>query len=200
MRDVMYILGGASVLLSAAYLSDTACNTNFLCEGLDLSGFGLFLGIGLSYVVGYVVQELVHMTPIVTVHAWCPPGNVGKCLYKWYTKKEWKEYKKNDDFDEFEFAIHPYTKSKEDLPERGFAFLQRYITLKHVGITIGSNLFVAGWLLLIQSGISGWDGHNISLAITTVVLSLMLLIFGRIKGLEQYRYMAILYGLELSDG
>lgn len=39
MRDVMYILGGASVLLSAAYLSDTACNTSYLCEGLVLSGF-----------------------------------------------------------------------------------------------------------------------------------------------------------------
>lgn len=156
--------------------------------------------IGLSYIVGYVVQELVHMTRIVTVHAWSPPGNVEKRLYQWYTKKDWKEYKKNDDFDEFEFALHPYMKSEEDLPDRGFAFLQRYITLKHVGITIGANLLVAGCLLIIQSWVSGWDGHNISLAIATIVLSLMLLIFGRIKGLEQYRYMAILYGLELLEG
>jgi len=200
MRDVMYILGGASVILSAAYLSETACNTSFLFKGLFLRGFPLFLGIGLSYVVGYVVQELAHMTRIVTVHAWSPPGGVAKFFYKCYTKKDWKEYKKNDDFDEFKFALHPYMKSEEDLPERGFAFLQRYITLKHVGITIGANLFIAGCLLLIQSGVSGWDGHNIILAIATVVLSLKLLIFGRIKGLEQYRYMAILYGLELSDG
>ncbi len=115
MRDVMYILGGAFVLLSAIYLSESACNTSFLCEGLTLSGISLFLAIGLSYVVGYVVQELMHMTPLVTVHAWSPPGPVGKFLFKWYTRNDWKEYKKNDDGDEFMFALHPYTKSEEDL-------------------------------------------------------------------------------------
>ena len=141
----------------------------------------------------------MHLTPLVTVHAWSPPGHVSKCLYKWYTSKEWKEYKKGNNFDEFEFALHPYTKTDKELPERGFAFLQRYITLKHVGITIGANLLVAGVLLFILSGVSGWEEHKVILAISTILLALILLGFGRIKGLEQYRYMAILFDLELID-
>ncbi len=72
--------------------------------------------------------------------------------------------------------------------------------MKHVGITIGANLLVAGILLFIQSGVSGWEGYKVTLAIATILLSLILLAFGRIKGLEQYRYMAILYDLKFSDG
>ena len=192
MRDVMYIVGGATVILSGFYLYDTYLPTTYLDDVMTVSGFILFIGIGIAYAVGYVVQELSHLFHLTTVHAWSKPSKFSGWLLNIYFRQK-VELEQTFVDDPFKFAMGIFTIQENDLPDKTIAFIQRYINLKHVGITLGMNFGVSTILLLFQWCMAGRLAQSLVLPIFSAILSIALLTFGRIKGLEQHKYMELVY-------
>lgn len=192
MRDVMYIIGGATVILSSLLLVGTVHNISYLKIVVQIKGFILFIGIGIAYAVGYIVQELSHFFRFTTVHAWTQPKRIMRCVFNFYIREK-VEFGPPVIDDPFEFAMDIYKTPEKKLPDKAIAYIQRYINMKHVGITLGTNFFVSTILLVFQWCIAGRLCQGLVLPIVSAILSMALLMFGRIKGLEQFKYMELVY-------
>lgn len=64
-RDIMYVIGGLSFLLSFSYAF------GFILNYLDIlleNNIAFLVFLGISYVTGYINQEILSFTPILTTY------------------------------------------------------------------------------------------------------------------------------------
>ena len=74
-RDALYIVGGASVCVSALY------GFGRLPKG-DMPTWSLILGVGVTYGVGYAIHELLSLIRVVTTAPVLTPGRLLRALYR----------------------------------------------------------------------------------------------------------------------
>lgn len=177
-RDVLYVVGGSSVILSFLYLFDRL-------PGSDLPTVWYVLGAGIAYVIGYAIQDGLSLTPITTTQSVIHPNRVVKKLYEWFAGPPWKDIPDHD----HELATILVT---EQAGERTIAELRRIISIKQIGTTMGSCWLVGG-LALTARCVLKTSGYGIFLAVATIVFAALLLALGWVKGAQQAQRVYRLY-------
>lgn len=185
-RDFLYIIGGASIVTSILYTRDICINT-LDEEPIEIKIFV----IGVCYVLGYITQDgLSFLTPsIVTTSQVEEPCKFMKRAYKRFTKDKWEQIPRID-----------YVKTRIELekkyPQRdALKELDRTISLKQVGTTMGSCWLVSAFIIIVN-GIFSKTLQVIELGAIIIALAIILLIIGRLKGMQQYQ---ILHRLNSAD-
>ena len=177
-RDVLYVVGGSSVILSFAYLLDRLPTS-------DLFAVWYLLGAGIAYVVGYAIQDGLSFTPIITIRPVIHPNRIVRELYKRLTGTPWND-------------LPPYDpelvtiRVAEKASERAITELRRIISLKHIGTTMGSCWFVSGLVLTARS-VTKTASDNVLLAVVTLTFAALLLALGWVKGAQEAQCVYRLY-------
>lgn len=186
-RDVVYIFGGSTVFVFFVYLFNL----------LDLNQLGLILsnsekysgwvmaplvamGLGSMWVIGYMLQELFSLTPIVVTKPLNKVSRRDKWLYHKFHHCEWL------DIGEFDFE-DARLEVNELASEDNKAELQRIVMLKHVGTTLGACILTCSVLIVAYPLISPAK-VNTELLVFSIAISLAFLIVGRIKVLEEMQF------------
>ncbi|MCK5272143.1 MAG: hypothetical protein KAJ52_06180 [Sedimentisphaerales bacterium] len=172
-RDIIYIIGGSAILFSFTYCFNIKITKNM---PLIIQLFG----IAMSYVIGYVVQELfcfMHCTRIYC-SSFNPNGLIKK-LYERYTRMEIGEITKIDNIEaDIEIYKHP-TKNV-------IGIYERIITLKQVGTTIGPCLLFSSIFTLIHIFTNGSSvGFDVALICCSITLGVILIFLGWFKYIQQ---------------
>ena len=177
-RDFMYVIGGASFLLSAFFAVGYKFSNDFELMNKPIVSI---LALGFAYVAGYINQEVVCLTPLLTtsiVH----PCRLLRWFYKKFTRSEFK------DLPDIEYTSERIRLSKCFEEER-LEDLERIITLKHIGSAVGSNWLLASAILFIRYFAKRDQYLILVIAIYFLVAALSLILIAWIKGMQQYSIM-----------
>lgn len=175
-RDIIYIIGGASVILSFLYLLG---KTNIISDPTSKVAY-LYIA-GISYVVGYCVQDTASWLGIVTTASHFTPCRIQKWFYRRFTHSPWQGIPlTRNELNQAELII------QERACADNKAGRERLISLLQVGTTIGPCGLVAGILLLIKTFIDAnrASAFNIILAGSVLLTSALLIILAWIKTLQ----------------
>ena len=173
-RDIIYIFGGSSVIISFMYYYNQLNISN-------LSTFEYVFLCAFGYVIGFIIQETLSMVGIITT-AHFKPGKIVKYFYRLFTKSEWEDI---IGLDQVEKQLAFYEKA----PERIITQIERIITLKHIGTTIGSSFLVSSVILLFKF-IETKSNYDLTIFISVLTFSILLIIQSWIKGAQQIKYMS----------
>lgn len=183
-RDIVFILGGSSTILTVIYAfqNENSKFLKFLLAAMkpteSAASNGLFLwAIGLAWVLGYVAQESFGLLHISTPHF--PPiyNGILRRLFKRLTFHDWR----GD-------IAQPLPASRTQIlakaSEQQYKELERIVTLKMVGTTIGPTCVICGLILLPKA----WQGNEISdwiLVVGIGILGFVLIVLGWIKLMQE---------------
>lgn len=167
-RDLLYILGGGSVILCVLSLFEIAVPTLTNPQAIFVAG--------IAYVVGYVIQEIISFTPILTTAHFKPNGLV-RFLYRKFNNSELRVNPEIMNLTAF-LNIYP------DLHDRQINQIERTITLKHVGATMGANWLVSSMFLGLSAHKSV-TSQSIFFASSVGFFALFLIIMSWVKGAQQ---------------
>lgn len=136
-RDLVYTIGGGTVLTSFLYSSNR----------LPISNIPLaftLLGIGLSYVIGYAIQDLFSISRIVTTAQVPKPNPFLKWVYKRFENKPWEDLPECN-FNDVGHAVQSFL-------DNDFlrAQYERIISHLILGSTIGPCLFIAALFVFVR--------------------------------------------------
>jgi len=201
-RDIIYIIGGASVILSFLYLFNRIC----IITDSDCTFVWLF-AIGISYVIGYCLQESFSLLRFVTTANYFQPRFPLTWLYRRSQHEEWKGifpditngpncqeeiYKKMREADmEINEKASPDNKT----------FRERITYHMMIGTTIGPCAFVSGIILLIKAFILNRNCArelNTYLTIGVVIVVLVIvacLLLDWIKGFQFIGPSSLVFGI-----
>ena len=174
-RDLLYVIGGGAVIVSFLYLFGQ----------LDLQKIPTavyLLGAGIAYVIGYAIQDGLSLTPVITTVPVSKPGRIVKRLYKCFLGREWQEL---DSFDLDAESI----RINEDANERSRTQLERIISLKHIGTTMGSCGLVSA-LPLAFKAVETKGGFDFTLVGLVSLASIVLLALSWVKAAQEAEYIA----------
>jgi hypothetical protein len=155
-RDLAYVVGGGTVLTSFFY------SFNRLPTGEIPVAFTL-LGIGLSYVIGYAIQDLFSISRIVTTAQVPNPNRFLKWAYKRFENRPWKDLPECS-FDDAGHAIQSFLNN--DLSR---SLYERTISFLILGATNGPCMFVASLFVFVR-----WCLNPNFFDFVLIVLSLLL--------------------------
>lgn len=178
-RDALYIVGGGSVCAAGLYVLGKLPNG-------QVAPWLLVLGAGIAYGVGYAIQEILCLTPVLTTAPVLTPGRVVRGLYRRFTLSSWR------DVDASRWPER-WGKFKKSADERTWVQFHRIITLKHVGAALGSNWLVVAVIL----GVKYWCGRrleDLTGGAAILIVAGGLLAIAQLKGAEQTQY--VYYGTE----
>ena len=169
-RDIPFIIGGASVILSFL-------NIFFIPpKPTDLTTPIVLLFTGIAYVIGYIIQDTLGLTPIINTSIVAKPGAFLKWLFEKWARTEWRVAKEFD-------VYHEYIQLYIHLTPEQSAAIERIIFFQTLGNAVGSNWLIASLLLGVKSIISPIS-FNIALAISTFVISVLLILLGWLQGMQ----------------
>jgi hypothetical protein len=170
-RDIIYIIGGSSVLVSAMYYFEKLQDFQ-----LELAGYIFFAGI--SYVIGYTLQDIFCLLPGFTTCPRMTPNKLQKWLYKRFNRKEWEKPNLGN-------------KNYFELPgritnERMLAEHDRVITLMQIGTVVSPCFFISSLFIFLK-----WNSQNgfheefdLFLFILLIAISIFQLILTNIKSMQ----------------
>jgi hypothetical protein len=176
-RDLIFIIGGSSVILAFLYLFD--CFHPY--DPFPVPYY--LIAAGIAYTVGYALQDFSCLIGFVTtarLHTKQPNCFV-QCLYSRFLRGEPWENTKGLDLDRAADWI------KEKPHQR--AEYERIITLMQVGTTMGPCSFVSEVLVLLKS-FSGAGDFNCVLGILALLFSVILILLGWLKAAQQTQFLA----------
>jgi hypothetical protein len=135
-RDMIYILGGFSVLVSALVAFDSA-------EGVfKQNSLGAWLIIiGASYVIGFTAQELFCLVGFTTTSALFKPRPIDQFFYERYMREKWKDPK---NFDQYAVSVKI---SQAPLTDQTMNDLERIVCLLLLTATLGSCATLSGLII-----------------------------------------------------
>lgn len=180
LRDLSFVLGGSAVVASFLFVSAKL-------DKLVLSAPMLFLAIGLTYVIGYAVQEWATIAWIVRTKAEPEPPRLAQWLYRRFERKlkDWNpanrgEYKKAKDWLFLTTTAQRYRDDHE-----------RTESLKQIGTAVGPNFFLAGLILCIGGATENWHfvRFDVAVALCLLVLGFGLTLLGWLKVTQQAEYL-----------
>ena len=155
-RDLVYIVGGGTVLTSFLYSS------NRLPNG-DIPVAFTLLGIGLSYVIGYAIQDLFSISRIVTTAQVPKPNRFLKWAYERFENRPWEDLPECS-FDDVDHAVQSFLDN--DLYR---AHYERTISHLMLGATIGPCMLIAALFVFVR-----WCYHRNLFDFVLFALSLLL--------------------------
>lgn len=173
-RDLVFIVGGSSVILTTVYAFGRL-------SAVDLPVPYYLLGAGFSYVLGYAIQELFGLTPILTMADYFQPGGFVRFLYQQFTGDPWQDIPK---FDPYEVDVTIRTRESA-----GLAFLERLVSLRQVGSTMGSCALVSAVPLFLRAFSKEGAPFDLFLAVAAAVLGIGLVCLSWVKAAQQMHYM-----------
>lgn len=179
-RDAVFVTGGASILLSFSHCF-------FEYDPNKLSTYMILYCVAISYIIGYVLQELFSVFRIVrTSCANYMPGTFIKTIYKLFSNDDWpNEYKT---FKHAEMQVKIRKMVKDDI----IGEYQRIIFLKQIGTTIGPCLSIVSLIYLYYGYNNGFSKETTILFLGSAILSVSLIAFGWVKLAEQCLYSIII--------
>jgi len=188
-RHIIYIVGGAFVILSFLYLLDQRCILQKLSK-IDIiqrtpTVILYVVGIGLAYVIAYSIQEIFCFLGLArtALYSQDSPHRVTQFLYKRYMHRPW-ESPGTFDPDEAWVTINREV-SKNNMDD-----LERRTYLMQISTTIGSCGIVSGIILLMKS--LGCELHII-VPVIVILFSTFLLLLGRVKLAQLTQFVSALY-------
>lgn len=196
-RDIIYMIGGSTILFTLAYLTyvyspDTVQQLQQVAETNGVKNLSttaqLFLmpfGLGVAWVFGYVTQDGLSFTRIVTTAPLPNPHYIVQWLYHRFTGSPWENIDRRE-YSNATIIVDELASS------RTVAKLERIITLKHVGSTMGSCWFISSILVLVGSWKPEWQITSLRLGIALLVISVVLLALSQVKNLQQQRHTILL--------
>ena len=191
-RDIFYIESGLLIAVSLLYVT-TDIQTQKLDELLakygNLSGWilaPLILSLAVAlWTMGYLVQETFSILRIATTKPVSNVGAVARFLYRRIQNHEWGNAHTANIDDERRLVL-------KDPNEDPKLELQRIITLKHAGVTMGSSLVVVAAILFFH-GLLRHITESSVIAVISLLLGIILLAVGRVKLLEEMEYIHRFY-------
>jgi hypothetical protein len=159
-RDMIYIVGGVCVIVSFLHLHGYL--KKVISKDTNVAVY-LFIA-GLSYPVGYCIQEVASLIKIVTTGHDFEPGRVRTKLYERYTGSTWSIFSDIKDGDRKKRR----EKIVKELDKAGRIFqcldaensirteLERIISHMQIGTAIGTCAVVSGLLLLFKAVPDFW--------------------------------------------
>ncbi len=181
-RDLMYIIGGISFILSITYAFGFSFNE---IEPFTKNNVIIVFILGIAYVFGYVNQEILSLTPVLTTGQIKNPNKFLKCIFRRFTKTEYTE------IDDIDYTFERIKLLKE-FKEQELQDFERVISLKHIGSTIGSNWLMSSAILIIRCIINGESYIVWMLTFYLLISSIALILLSWIKGMQQYSTMSYL--------
>ena len=176
-RDLMFLFGGSLVLTSVLYSISQleAVEPNILI-------WALF--IGLSYVLGWVIQDVSCILSWVRVEPYVSPKRFYLWLYRRLLGDEWEK---------IDLSSEPLRDRKvrvyENASERNLLEIERFISLKQVGASISPASLLASAVLFAKYFVSGCGcPFELAAAVALLVLSILLVPLNRIKAAQQAQY------------
>lgn len=178
-RDLMYVLGGSSVLFALAFVFEK------VPQSVPAVQVQVYVAL-VSYTVGFTVQEVFTILGVIKTRP-SKPTKLGWLL---------KLFEKTDDLQQFEgvevanrdkLVRCLYLHTESTLHQR----LERIINLKQLGTAVGPSFFLTGVILLIPlltngNQLASTTLHAI-LIVGTLLLSTTLILQSWIKNHQQYR-------------
>ena len=171
-RDLFYVVGGISVLLSATFAFDIP---------ITYKGWtGVYITL-LGYVVGYTLQEIVSIIGLVTT-SYKQPNAFIKWIGKRFSPSEcWESLPPVEKLDLAELRNCLDKHCNESCKSR----INRTINLKQVGSSMGSSLLITTIILILAAIKHPCDHWYIPLAAASLLLTLFLIIINWIKQTQQ---------------
>jgi len=175
LRDSIFLAGGGSVVLSFLH--------TFGPMPSPTDHFTVFLLLaGISYVVGYALQDAICLLPWFTT----APAKMNRRLaekrfsrlYRLYTGDLWQEIPNDFDFESAE----------EQLNQAQTIWLDRITVLQQVSTTFIPCCFLSSCLLFYDA-YKGSDGFSAPLATAAFLLGVILVPLGRLKIAQQAQYL-----------
>jgi hypothetical protein len=137
-RDIIYFFGGSFVIMSFLYISYAPPKEN-------LPVFYYVIGAGLSYIIGYTIQEGFSIIGIVTTASISKPKPFYRWMFERFDKQNWNDIPlSNDEINKLRVPLY-------DEKEQFFGHYQRTVTLKHIGATCGSCFLVITLFFLVKA-------------------------------------------------
>lgn len=184
-RDVIYIFGGSSIILSFLYLFDRLPLTN------NVPTAHLIFAGGFAYSIGYAVQGIFGFTPLVNVRLIFKIGKFGNFLYKLFERRDWEDVSQ---FNPFEARVV----INESASERSFSYVERLIMLRHIGTTIGPCYIVSAIPLMVRA----WrttEPFDITLTSAVIGIGVVLILLGYLMTMQLTQHMQKLYAKLISS-
>ncbi|MDA2911661.1 hypothetical protein MYX04_12130 [Nitrospiraceae bacterium AH_259_D15_M11_P09] len=172
-RDLIYLVGGGSVVASFLYVFDRVPHPN---DHVIL----YLLMAGISYVVGYTLQDVFGLLPAFPTAAPRTLNRYQRRLYAWYTRDTWQQIPNTTDFERAEEELND---------ERQIAWLERITSLQQVCTTIGPCWFVAAALVGVRWWFKGRGPFDLTLALAAFGMALVLVHLGWVKASQQAQYL-----------
>jgi len=171
-RDIFYVIGGVSVLLSITLAFDIPV----IYEGWSVVYLALF-----GYVVGYVLQEIISIVGLTTT-TYHQPNKLVKWLgLRFAPSENWESLPPSDKVDLSLLRKCLDSHCDESCQKR----INRTINLKQVGSSMASSLLITTAILIVAAINHPCDSWYIPLAGSCFVLSIFLLIVNWLKQTQQ---------------
>ncbi|MCG7946622.1 MAG: hypothetical protein N0C84_09820 [Candidatus Thiodiazotropha taylori] len=171
-RDIFYVIGGVSVLLSITLAFDIP----LVYEGWS----GLYLAV-FGYVVGYVLQEIISIVGLTTTAYQQPNKLIRWFGFRFAPSEDWESLPPPEKVDLTLLRKCLDSHCGESCQKR----INRTINLKQVGSSMASSLLITTGMLIVAAINHPGDTWYIPLAVSSFVLSIFLLIVNWLKQTQQ---------------
>jgi hypothetical protein len=182
-RDMIYVLGGFSVYMSFVTVSGQDVSI-FLDD--EIPGIALLFFLGLSYVIGFAVQELFSFLRLVTTSALFEPGRIVRFLYWCYVHEEWRPTESLDPY----LACVKINEAR--LTPQTFNEIERTVRLLLFSATTGSCAVLSG-LIFAYGALRTSDWSRGVDIVSILVLGVTLLLTNRVKAAQYRSFVCTLY-------
>jgi UDP-N-acetylmuramyl pentapeptide phosphotransferase/UDP-N-acetylglucosamine-1-phosphate transferase len=191
-RDLYYIIGGASIILSFLFYY------NIFPFEKDIASYLVIFILLISYVIGYLIQELFSLFRIVRTTLPRQIKIIDGFLYWIFVGKKCESRGTNRDYQKLDTDLKEAFNEKNMI--ESLSQFKRIISLKQIGATIGSNWLICSIIILLKYFNDVESASKINILILGVVIfifSLVAIVINRIKLANQIE--SIYQNLNLID-
>jgi len=175
-RDVMYVLGGITFLLSILYAVGIMKSTMaYLANSSVMTAYAL----GVSYVIGYINQEILSLTPVLTTSRITNPNSFLRWIYRSFTHCD---FNLDADIEYTNEIIRLRTVFTGDQLED----FERVVVLKHIGSSVGANWLFASLILIGTFLVTENPPLMWGVSLYLLFSSVLLITLAWLKGMQQY--------------
>ena len=174
MRDLSYVTGGATVIMSFLHSFDRL-------PGTSTSTVWYFLGVAFAYVVGYTIQDALGVCRIIRMKARHAPNRLAIWLYERYDREHPRTFDEAE-YDKGKCWLYTYA------PQRFKDDHERIEGLKQVGFTVGPCFVISGIILLLKRCCSAMDTFDLTMSCALLVIGTLLILLGWLKVTQQAQY------------
>ena len=172
-RDLIFLVGGGSVVASFVY--------TFGQPPTPRDPVVLYLlAAGISYVVGYALQDASGLLPVLPTTAPRKLNRYQRRLFEWYTREQWQDIPETTDFQRAEEGLQH---------ERQIAWLERITSLRQVCTTVAPCWVVSAGLLGVRRWQKGAQDFDLPVALAAFVIAVVLGHLAWVKAAQEARYL-----------